>query len=165
MSEWCRNCTFSSSGYDNYVYCNWHKEYMDQYDWCDEWREGESDSGGSGCYIATATLQREQRPFMLAELRKWRGKYMRTHAFGRWLEAKYDNIGPRVVSLIYDSPTLRNRYYALFVNPALQCVQKQQTSRFKPIYTMRVYGIFMLCIITGYIHVLLTRKEQRQSSL
>ena len=158
MSQWCRNCTFSSSGYDNYVYCNWHDMYMEEYDWCDHWREGETDSGGSGCYIATSTLQRDERPLVLAKLRKWRGEYMRTVAFGRWLEAKYDDIGPKVVSLIRTDEQLRNRYYAWFVNPAVNCVLKQQSSRFKPIYTVLVYGIFVFCISAGYIHVLMARK-------
>jgi hypothetical protein len=132
---------------------------MDQYDWCDHWREGEEDAGNSGCYIATATLQHTQRPFVLAKLRQWRATYMRTNALGLWLEAKYDQIGPRVVSLIYKNQSMRDWYFNWFVKPAVDLVQKQRTSRISAVHTILIYTIFVLMIITGHIHVWMAKRS------
>jgi hypothetical protein len=78
---------------------------------------------------------------------------MRTNSFGRWLEAKYDQIGPSVVSLMKHDTPMRDWYFNWFIKPAVNLVQSQRTSRIAGIYTVPIYAIFILMIITGHIHV------------
>ena len=151
--EWCRNCRHSS-GHLDALWCNRHDEYVDKYSWCKDfsWPTDPGGGGGGGCYIATATLDTTNRVQLLQLLRAWRAECMRPYRLGRWLEARYDHIGPRVVQQMLHNQTLRRRYFRWFVQPAVALVQRRPQSKMKWVYNALVYLIFVAGLIAGQIH-------------
>lgn len=153
--EWCRNCRHSS-GYLEALWCNVHDEYVDKYGWCRDFSWPETTSGNNsssgGCYIATATLDTTNRVQLLQLLRAWRAECMRPYRLGRWLEARYDQIGPRVVQKMLHNPVLRGRYFRWFVQPAVALVQRRSHTKMPWVYNALVYLIFVVGLIAGQIH-------------
>lgn len=148
-NEYCINCRHSS-GSDS-VWCNRHDEYVKKFDWCKDFSWPVTDPSG-GCYIATATLDTTNRAQLLQLLRAWRAECMRPYRLGRWLEAHYDHIGPRVVQQMLHNPTLRKRYFGWFVQPAVALVQRRAQSKMPWVYNVLVYLIFVVGLIAGQIH-------------
>gem|GEM_PF-6389495 len=163
--EWCIRCRHSS-GSRNALWCNVHDQYVEQYDWCrdfswpqtEEGEESSSQSSGS-CYIATATLQVSNRSDVLHQLRLWRSEQMRPFRFGRWLESLYDAIGPQVVHRISADDTMRSWYYQTYILPASNLLRMRAKSNMQWLYDVVGYVILMGLIITGYLHVWVTKNR------
>lgn len=150
--QWCIKCRHSS-GYPDALWCNRHDEYVEKFAWCKDFSwPADTGSTGGGCYIATATLDTTNRAQLLQLLRAWRAECMRPYRLGRWLEAQYDQIGPRVVQQMLHNPTLRKRYFGWFVQPAVALVQRRPQSKMPWVYNVLVYLIFVAGLIAGQIH-------------
>jgi hypothetical protein len=159
-NEWCIRCRHSS-GYENALWCNVHDQYVEKYDWCRDfsWPQTPEGQGSGSCYIATATLQTGNRLDVLHQLRQWRAERMRPFRFGRWLESLYDAIGPQVVHRISANDTMRSWYYRTYILPASNLLRLRAKSHVQWLYDVVGYVILMGLIITGYLHVWVTKNR------
>lgn len=84
-------------------------------------------SSGSGCYIATASLQGLMPIESLNPLKKWRYTVLERSKIGGYFSALYRNNAPEIAFVIADMPLLCTLIRHFFITPSLKLVAKRQT--------------------------------------
>ena len=112
--------------------------------------KSEEKEGGGGCYIATATLVAGRDQTLLVSLRCWRDEVMRSTQIGRFLEAAYDKIGPRVADVIRGKPILALTFLYPFVLPAAWLSERRRRNP-RAIYDGVIYLIFLAGFAYGLV--------------
>ncbi len=105
--------------------------------------------GGSGCYIATATLTGGGSPLYLEALRTWRDKVMHATSWGRALERFYDRTGPVVAVQVQRNKALAASFLYPFVKPAAWMAQRRFRSRWGVLYDILIYIVFLTGLAYG----------------
>mgnify|MGYP001478160789 CR=1 FL=1 len=84
----------------------------------------EKNSGGGGCFVATATMGNYNHPIVL-DLRTFRDESLRSSIPGRMFIYLYYKIGPFFASIIKENKTLRNISYKFLIKPLHSLITKK----------------------------------------
>jgi hypothetical protein len=84
----------------------------------------EDESNSSGCFIATAIIQKQFSLDILEPLKVWRYKVLERTLIGKFLSNHYRHVAPGVASRIKDFPVVSAFLCQAFVLPAITCASE-----------------------------------------
>ena len=144
----CADCAYmdlnDSNSYGDY-WCGYYKKYYPGGDSaCSNFKDGNRDSNGGGCYITTVMvdiLGYEDHCTYLEQLRNFRDSFMKSNTNCKDLLNEYDSIGPIISEKIQkdsERKVISKYLFENYINKSIEALKKHDNWNAIEIYKSMV---------------------------